>query len=871
MINFLKKIFGTRVDREVKKMQVIVDLINAMEPELEKLTDDELKAKTPEFKKRLADGETLDDLLPAAFAVVREVSKRVMGMRHFDVQLMGGMVLHNGRISEMKTGEGKTLVASLPVYLNALTGRGVHVITVNDYLAERDSLGKGNFKGMGNIYNFLGMTVGCIRNGTQTQERQAAYASDITYGTNNEYGFDYLRDNMAVYPQDRVQRELNFAIIDEVDSILIDEARTPLIISGPSEESTDLYFTIDRIIPKLFKEKDYQIDEKSHAAFLTEEGVTKCELLLNKPNLYDPQNIEIIHHVNQALKAHTLFKLDKDYIIKEGKIVIVDEFTGRLMPGRRWSDGLHQAVEAKERVKIERENQTLATITLQNYFRMYKKLGGMTGTAETEAEEFWQIYKLDVLTIPSNRVNVRLDAPDAIYKNEKGKFRAIVTEIAERYKNGQPVLIGTTSIAKNELLSDMLNKKGVKHELLNAKNHEREAEIVARAGQKGVVTVATNMAGRGTDIVLGDGVKELGGLYVIGTERHESRRIDNQLRGRAGRQGDPGETRFFVSLEDDLMRIFGSGKIQGIMESLGMSEDERVEHPWISKSIERAQKTVEGHNFSIRKHLLEFDDVLNNQRSVVYGRRVQVLEGKNLKDSVMEMLFEVVKDVVYDIAPEKTYPEQWDFTQMNERIKSSFGVNYVIDKDKQDISQLSREILEQDIYDQLKSEYEKKEASLGSELMREIERNITLQVVDTKWREHLYAMDQLKEGIGLRAYAQKDPLLEYKKEGFKLFQAMIVSMETEVVEFLFRVQVVNESQLQRKKFASKMQESRPEFVMPSGPAIDAPGDEREMHTNSPDGPPKIETFRRDQPKVGRNEACPCGSGKKYKKCHGANE
>ena len=871
MINFLKKIFGTRVDREVKKMQVIVDLINSMEPELEKLTDDELKAKTPEFKKRLADGETLDDLLPAAFAVVREVSKRVMGMRHFDVQLMGGMVLHNGRISEMKTGEGKTLVASLPVYLNALTGRGVHVITVNDYLAERDSLGKGNFKGMGNIYNFLGMTVGCIRNGTQTQERQSAYASDITYGTNNEYGFDYLRDNMAVYPQDRVQRELNFAIIDEVDSILIDEARTPLIISGPSEESTDLYFTIDRIIPKLFKEKDYQIDEKSHTAFLTEEGVTKCELLLNKPNLYDPQNIEIIHHVNQALKAHTLFKLDKDYIIKEGKIVIVDEFTGRLMPGRRWSDGLHQAVEAKERVKIERENQTLATITLQNYFRMYKKLGGMTGTAETEAEEFWQIYKLDVLTIPSNRVNVRLDAPDAIYKNEKGKFRAIVNEIAERYKNGQPVLIGTTSIAKNELLSDMLGKKGVKHELLNAKNHEREAEIVARAGQKGVVTVATNMAGRGTDIVLGEGVKELGGLYVIGTERHESRRIDNQLRGRAGRQGDPGETRFFVSLEDDLMRIFGSGKIQGIMESLGMSEDERVEHPWISKSIERAQKTVEGHNFSIRKHLLEFDDVLNNQRSVVYGRRVQVLEGKNLKDSVMEMLFEVVKDVVYDIAPEKTYPEQWDFTQMNERIKSSFGVNYIIDKDKQDISQLSREILEQDIYDQLKSEYEKKEASLGSELMREIERNITLQVVDTKWREHLYAMDQLKEGIGLRAYAQKDPLLEYKKEGFKLFQAMIVSMETEVVEFLFRVQVVNESQLQRKKFASKMQESRPEFVMPSGPAGGASGDEREMHTNSPDGPPKIETFRRDQPKVGRNEACPCGSGKKYKKCHGANE
>ncbi len=869
MINFLKKIFGTRVDREVRKMQVTVDLINSMESELEKLSDDELKAKTPELKKRLADGETVEDLLPAAFAVVREVSKRVMGMRHFDVQLMGGMVLHSGKISEMKTGEGKTLVASLPVYLNALTGKGVHVITVNDYLAERDSLGKGNFKGMGNIYTFLGLTVGCIKNGTQTRERQAAYAADITYGTNNEYGFDYLRDNMAVYPQDRVQRELNYAIIDEVDSILIDEARTPLIISGPSEESTDLYFSIDRIIPKLFKEKDYQIDEKTHTAFLTEEGVAKCEKLLNKSNLYDPQNIEIIHHVNQALKAHTLFKLDKDYIIKDGKIVIVDEFTGRLMPGRRWSDGLHQAVEAKERVKIERENQTLATITLQNYFRMYKKLAGMTGTAETEAEEFWTIYKLDVLTIPTNRDNVRLDAADAIYKNEKGKFRAIANEIAERYKNGQPVLIGTTSIAKNELLSDILNKKGVKHELLNAKNHEREAEIVARAGQKGAVTVATNMAGRGTDIVLGEGVKDLGGLYVIGTERHESRRVDNQLRGRSGRQGDPGETRFFVSLEDDLMRIFGSGKIQGIMESLGMSEDERVEHPWISKSIERAQKTVEGHNFSIRKHLLEFDDVLNNQRSVVYGRRVQILEGSNLKDSIMEMLYEVVKDVVFVIAPEKTYPEQWDFAQMNERIKSSFGVNYTVDKDKQDISQLTREILEEDIYEQLKTEYGKKEASLGAELMREIERNITLQVVDTKWREHLYAMDQLKEGIGLRAYAQKDPLLEYKKEGFQLFQAMIVSQETEVVEFLFRVQVVNESQLQRKKFASKMQESRPEFSMPT--ATGAPMDQGEMMTNSPDGPPKGETYRREQPKVGRNEPCPCGSGKKYKKCHGVNE
>jgi preprotein translocase subunit SecA len=871
MFEFITKIFGSRNDREMAKMAPIVELINSMEPELEKLTDEQLKGKTAEFKARLASGETLDDILPAAFAVVREASKRVMGLRHFDVQLMGGMVLHSGKIAEMRTGEGKTLVATLPVYLNALTGKGVHVVTVNDYLAQRDSMGKGNFKGMGNIYTFLGLTVGCITNDSSTQDRQASYAADITYGTNNEYGFDYLRDNMAVYPQERVQRLLNYAIIDEVDSILIDEARTPLIISGPAEESTELYYNIDRVIPKLFKETDYQIDEKAHTAFLTEDGVTKCEKLLNKPNLYEPQNIEIIHHINQALKAHVLFIRDKDYIIKDGKIVIVDEFTGRLMPGRRWSDGLHQAVEAKERVKIERENQTLATITLQNYFRMYAKLGGMTGTAQTEAEEFWQIYKLDVLSIPTNQPNIRIDAADVIYKNERGKFKAIAQEIIDRHKLGQPVLVGTTSISKNELLSEMLNKRGVKHELLNAKNHEREAEIIALAGQKNAITVSTNMAGRGTDIVLGEGVRELGGLYVIGTERHESRRIDNQLRGRSGRQGDPGETRFFVSLEDDLMRIFGSERIKGIMESIGMTEDERVEHPWISKSIERAQKTVEGHNFSIRKHLLEYDDVLNNQRSVIYGRRVQVLEGQNLKNTVQEMLSEVVKDIVFEIAPEKTYPEQWDFEMLAERTKSSFGNEYRLDKDKVDVTQLTKEILEEDIYNTLVKEYDKKEASLGSELMREIERNIVLQVVDNKWREHLYAMDQLKEGIGLRAYAQKDPLLEYKKEGFQFFQSMIVSMESEVVEFLFRVKVVDESQLTRRQYAAnKTRESRPEFTLPQAAGEPLPMEQREMYTNSPEGP-KVETFRRDQPKVGRNDPCPCGSGKKYKKCCGKNE
>ncbi len=845
----------------------MVALINELEAEIEKLSDNELAAKTVEFKKRLADGETLDDILPAAFAVVREAGRRVLNMRHFDVQLIGGMVLHYGKIAEMRTGEGKTLVSTLPAYLNALTGKGVHVITVNDYLAERDSMGKGNFRGMGEIHRFLGLTVGCIKNGTSSQERRAAYACDITYGTNNEFGFDYLRDNMAVYPQERVQRKLNFAVIDEVDSILIDEARTPLIISGPSEQSTDRYYVVDKIIPKLSKETDYKIDEKSNSATLTEEGVSKAEKLMNVDNLYDPKNIELIHHINQALKAHTLFKRDKDYIIKEGQVIIVDEFTGRLMPGRRWSDGLHQAVEAKEKVKIERENQTLATITLQNYFRMYEKLSGMTGTAETEAEEFWQIYKLDVIMVPTNKPMVRIDNSDAVYKSEKGKYKAIANEIAERFKKGQPVLIGTTSIEKNEYLSSLLNKRGIKHELLNAKNHEREAEIVSMAGQKHAVTVATNMAGRGTDIVLGEGVREAGGLLVIGTERHESRRIDNQLRGRSGRQGDPGESRFYVSLEDDLMRIFGSEKIRGVMEKLGMTEDDVVEHPWINTSIERAQKGVEGHNFSIRKHLLEFDDVLNKQRSIVYGKRQEVLEGQNLKDNIIVMLNEVVKDIIFEIAPEKTYPEEWDYAGLTHRLKSLFGVDYVVDPEKADVSKFTAQILEDDIFELLKAEYEKKEQIVGPQLMREIERNIQLQTVDTKWREHLYNMDRVKEGIGLRAYANKDPLLEYKKEAFSLFQQMIVALEAEVVQFLFMVQVVDESSLERRSANKNMTESRAAFVIPKGDAQSM--DRPEMYTNSPDGAPKVETFKRDQPKVGRNDPCPCGSGKKYKKCCGA--
>jgi preprotein translocase subunit SecA len=862
--------FGTRNDREIKKLQPTVDIINEMEPQTAAMTDDELRGETVKFKERLKNGETLEDILPAAFAVVREAGKRALNMRHFDVQLMGGMVLNSGKIAEMRTGEGKTLVATLAVYLNALTEKGVHVITVNDYLAERDSMGIGNFRGMGEIYRFLGLTVGCIKNNMPNADRKKAYACDITYGTNSEFGFDYLRDNMAVYPEERVQRKLYYCIVDEVDSILIDEARTPLIISGPGEESTDMYYRIDRIIPKLVKERDYVIDEKAHNATLTEAGVTTAEKLLEIDNLYEPQHIETVHHISQALKAHTLFKRDKDYIVKEGKVTIVDEFTGRLMPGRRWSDGLHQAVEAKERVKIERENQTLATITIQNYFRMYEKLAGMTGTAETESEEFWQIYKLDVIVVPTNNPMVRKDEADMIYLNEKGKYKAIANDIMERYKKGQPVLVGTTSIAKNEHLSELLRKRGVKHELLNAKNHEREAEIVSMAGMAGAVTVATNMAGRGTDIKLGEGVFELGGLYVIGTERHESRRIDNQLRGRSGRQGDPGESRFYISLEDDLMRIFGSEKIKGMMTGLGMTEDEEVQHPWISKSIERAQKSVEGHNFSIRKHLLEYDDVMNQQRTAIYSRRQLILEGANIKDTIVEMMSEVTKDIIFDVAPEKVYPEEWDFEQLKTRLFSTYGVEYSIDPKTKDVSQLTREILEEDVFSAVKEAYDKKEKSLGEGLMREIERSIFLQVIDTKWREHLYNMDHLKEGIGLRAYAHKDPLIEYKKDGFSMFQSMMVSLEHETVEFIFRVQVVNENQLGRRQASSRTQELRPEFSMPVAQQP-AKLDEREMYANSGEAPSKVETIRRDQPKIGRNDHCPCGSGKKYKLCCGKNK
>ncbi len=876
----LTDIFGTKHGRAVKVLMPRVEAINAVEPQIQKLSDDELKNKTAEFKDRLSHGETLDDLLVEAFGVVREASKRTMGMRHFDVQLLGGMFLHQGKISEMRTGEGKTLVATLPVYLNALTGKGVHVVTVNDYLAERDSLGRGNFKGMGNIYQFLGLTVGCIKHDLPTLERQAAYHADITYGTNNEFGFDYLRDNMVTHPQERVQRELNYAIVDEVDSILIDEARTPLIISGPAEESTDKYVKIDRIIPRLNPSTDYKVDEKSRTVALTEEGVTKAEKLINVGNLYDNVNIELVHHINQALKAHTLFKRDVDYVVKAGEVIIVDDFTGRLMPGRRYSDGLHQALEAKEKVEVARENQTLATISFQNYFRLYKKLCGMTGTADTEAAEFWEIYKLDVVVVPTNRPMVREDAPDLIYKDKKQKIKDVVNEIAERSRKGQPVLVGTVSIEKNEELSEALKKRGVPHQVLNAKQHEREAEIISLAGQKGAVTVATNMAGRGVDIVLGEGVVDLGGLHVIGTERHESRRIDNQLRGRSGRQGDPGSSRFYVAFEDDLMRIFANQWVTSLMGKLDDLDGALTDHPWVSRGIERAQKAVEGHNFEIRKHLIEYDDVMNKQREVIYRERSLVLEGANLKPHVLEMMRDVVSELVGPYAPAKVYPEEWPLKDLQARVKQDFPV--VLDLTGVEIVRLTRENLENILYDELLKAYENKEKEVGPDTLREIERAVLLQVVDTQWKDHLYNMDQLKEGIGLRGYGQKDPLVEYKREGYEMFSAMIQRIKEETVQFIFKVKVVTQQAPASSLLPRRYREEHPEFdrakaVAPQRQPEPAAGPYGQAPFGAPPGYPppqeesreKLQPVTRDKPKIGRNDPCFCGSGKKYKKCHGA--
>jgi preprotein translocase subunit SecA len=865
MLSLLKKIFPSKNDREVARFSGRVGQVNALEAATAALSDAQLQAKTAEFRERLKKGETLDDIQVEAFAVVREAGKRAMGMRHYDVQLIGGMVLHEGKIAEMRTGEGKTLVASLPVYLNALSGRGVHVITVNDYLAERDSLGSGSFKGMGEIYRFLGLTVGCIKHDQSPAERRAAYAADVTYGTNNEFGFDYLRDNMARYTAHRVQRPLNFALVDEVDSILIDEARTPLIISGPAEESTDQYATVDRFIPNLKKETHYTVDEKARTAALTDEGIAAAEKYLNLGNLYDEANTDWVHYVSQALRAHVLFKRDVDYVVKDGKVIIVDEFTGRLMSGRRYGEGLHQALEAKEGVAIERENQTLATVTLQNYFRMYEKLAGMTGTAATEAGEFHEIYKLGVVVIPTHRPMVRVDNADLVYKNVAGKFKAVADEIAECNKKGQPVLVGTVSIERNEQLSELLKRRGVKHEVLNAKNHAREADIIAMAGQKGSVTIATNMAGRGTDIVLGPGVADLGGLHVVGTERNESRRVDLQLRGRSGRQGDPGSSRFYISLEDDLMRIFGSDKIQGIMGRLGMTDEEAIEHPLISRSIERAQKSVEAHHFDIRKHLLEYDDVMNRQRMVVYSKRQALLEGEDVRKDVLDMALDLVEAHFALHAPEGVHPEEWDLAQFKPWFEETFRTTLPLPEGAA-LQALHRDDFLRSLLKKAEEAYEAHEAKVGREAMRSVERHVVLDAIDTLWKEHLLAMDHLKEGIGLRAYGQKDPLIEYKREGYEMFARMMASIKEQVVPVLLRIEQAREDDEEAPDFDMEfrgLQESRPEFNLGSAPSAEAA-----PQGNSQAPKAAIQPIKRDLPKVGRNDLCPCGSGKKYKKCHG---
>ncbi|MCF0158193.1 MAG: preprotein translocase subunit SecA [Veillonella sp.] len=779
MFGFLQSLLGNSSAKEIKRMRKIVDHINELEPDYVKLSDTNLVAKTDEFKRRLTKGETLDEILPEAFAVCREASKRVLGMRHFDVQLMGGICLHKGSIAEMRTGEGKTLVATLAVYLNALSGKGVHVVTVNDYLATRDS------EQMGRLYNFLGLSTGLIVANLDYNERKAAYASDVTYGTNNEFGFDYLRDNMVSDVSQMVQRPLNYAIVDEVDSILIDEARTPLIISGPGNRSTDNYYKLAKIVPQLKKEEDYTIDEKQKTIAPTDSGIEKVEKMLGVENLYDAENIELNHLLGASLRAHAMMHRDTDYVVKDGEVVIVDEFTGRLMFGRRYSDGLHQAIEAKEGLKVERESQTLASITFQNYFRMYEKLSGMTGTAKTEEKEFNDIYGLEVIPIPPNRPLVREDLLDQIFKTKAAKYRAVVRNAVERHKLGQPILIGTTSITQSEELSDMLLRAGIPHKVLNAKHHEQEAEIVADAGQMGMVTIATNMAGRGTDITLGEGVPELGGLAILGTERHESRRIDNQLRGRAGRQGDPGSSQFFLSLEDDLMRIFGADNISGIMDKLGMEEDEPIEHSLITKSIERAQKKVEDHNYNIRKYILEYDDVMNQQREVLYEQRRRILGNESLRDTIDEMIDRLVTDSVNAYADEKLYPEEWDYEGLFKHLNQYFLTEEVLSA--QDMEEYSRQELDEHLHEIAHSEYQDRVNLLGDAMFSELERAIMLRVVDSKWMEHLDNMDMLREGIGLRAYGQKNPLVEYKFEAYDMFQRMIDAIQDETIMALYKI------------------------------------------------------------------------------------
>jgi len=839
VLNFLTKVFGSKNERELKQLQPLVERTNALEPEMQAMSDEQLRSQSAVFRQRLDQGEPLDSLLPEAFATVREASVRTLKMRHFDVQLIGGIVLHQGKIAEMKTGEGKTLAATLPAYLNALTRKGVHIITVNDYLARRDT------EWMGNIYRFLGLSVGTILHGLDDKERQAAYGSDITYGTNNEFGFDYLRDNMKFDRESLVQGDLNFAIVDEVDSILVDEARTPLIISGPAEKSTDLYYQVNSLIPRLRKDEDYTIDEKARSSILTEDGVAKAEKLLQIDNLYDPKYIELLHHINQALKAHTLFKRDVDYIVKNGEVIIVDEFTGRLMPGRRYSEGLHQALEAKEGVKIENENQTLATVTFQNYFRMYAKLAGMTGTADTEAAEFKKIYDLDVVVIPTNMPMIRRDFSDVIYKTRREKFEAALDEIVDLHKKGQPVLVGTISIDVSEALSKKLKKRGIQHTVLNAKNHEKEAEIIAQAGQRGAVTISTNMAGRGTDIVLGEGVTDLGGLHILGTERHESRRIDNQLRGRSGRQGDPGSSRFYLALEDDLLRIFGGERITGIMEKLGMQEGEPIEHSMISRAIENAQSKVEGHNFEIRKQLLEYDDVMNQQREVIYRQRREALNGTDLKSVIQDMIREKAEEIADTYAGDNPHAEEWDLKEIRDAVYKQY--NFRLNSfDEQTLSGLNRDGLAELIYEAAAEVYGSREAAIGADELRRLERFVMLQTVDNLWKDHLLSMDHLKEGIGLRGYAQQNPLIVYKKEGYELFQDMIQRIQEETLGILFRIQIAEPQELEH---FSRPKEQQLTF---SG------GGEAE----------RKKPAKRSTQKIGRNAPCPCGSGKKYKKCCG---
>jgi preprotein translocase subunit SecA len=905
----LRKVFGSRNERLLKGYQRQLKRINELEPELEGLSDSALQGKTPEFRARISNGETLNDLLPEAFATVREASRRTLGMRHFDVQLIGGMVLHDGKIAEMRTGEGKTLVAPLAVYLNALAGKGVHIVTVNDYLARRDAAW------MGQIYQFLGMTVGVIVNGMDPAARRAAYAADVTYGTNNEYGFDYLRDNMAFDKAGRVQRGLNFAVVDEVDSILIDEARTPLIISGPTSENSQIYIAVNQLIPRLVRQQeedgpgDYSVDEKTKQAYLTEAGHEKVEqmmieadLLKEGESLYDANNIGLMHHLSAAMRAHTLFQKNVDYIVRNGEVVIVDEFTGRTMPGRRWSEGLHQAIEAKEGVRVQNENQTLASITFQNYFRLYEKLSGMTGTADTEAFEFQQIYGLEVVVIPTHMPMIRTDLGDLVYLTMREKFEAIIEDIKQCIGKGQPVLVGTASIEASEHLSSLLNKAGIKHQVLNAKQHEAESHVIAQAGRPGTVTIATNMAGRGTDIVLGGGLEaelaafgegadsnmkqavevewrvrhkqvvEAGGLHIVGTERHESRRIDNQLRGRSGRQGDPGSSRFYLSLEDSLMRIFASDKVKGLMQRLGMKEGESIEHPWVTRAIENAQRKVEAHNFDIRKHLLEYDDVANDQRKVVYQQRNELMESEDISDSIAAIRSDVVNTVISEYVPEGSIEEQWNIEGVTEALDREFGLALPIQRWLDEDQNLHEETLRGRIQNEVARRIEEKEKLIGPETMRRFERDLMLQILDSHWKDHLAAMDYLRQGINLRSYAQKNPKQEYKREAFAMFEQMLEQIKHDVVSFLAKVQVRSERQLDEMEAHNRQQPTMQYQHEEAGSALHPEAAAQPM--GAPEGEPAREPapqqqpYRREGRKIGRNEPCWCGSGKKFKQCHG---